>query len=591
MLKPGRVVFGWRAILFPLSIVAMLLALSACSGSDSSSASPGSSGTTADGSTSTTSPGSSLDTTTPASGSPSTSGTAEERYSPDDWPLFGRDRDNSRYAPQTQVNAQNVSRLGEAWKSDLGGNQYLNESFPIVVDGTAYVTTSTDEVYAFDGATGRVKWTYAPRVNFALSSGVGGYGITVNRGVAVSHGKVYLLTFDCRLKAISAATGEEVFSTQVDDPSQGAYETMSPTVYDGKVYVGNSGSDQGVAGFLKAYDANSGRLVWQFDTIPRVGQSWRKRGTGGGTVYMAPTVDTETGNVLIGTSNPSPAITGVKRPGSNLYTSSIVALNADSGKVAWYHQEVPHDLWDYDAASPVALFNTTIDGRRTRVAAEAGKSGYFFMLDANTGRDVFPRLAFVRENHTPPTKQGTLECPGPLGGSQYDPIAYNPRVNAAFVSGIDFCFVLRVTDEKLPGESRFGGLRSFPQDADPTGSFSAVNMSTGRFLWRLRMPSPMGAGATTTASNLVFTIDQRGTFYAIDARTGRQLWTANLGLAGASAPVVYTIRGTEYIGMAIGGSGLTSSDNFGPIGSEFIVLKLGGDRIVPARGQRVKKGG
>src|SRR5262249_31330608 len=162
-----------------------------------------------------------------------------------------------------------------------------------------------------------------------------------------------------------------------------------------------------------------------FYTIPPVGTSWRKdRNTGGGTVYMAPTVDTETGNIIVGTSNPSPAIVGTRRPGSNPYTSSIVALNATTGRFVWAHQEVAHDLWDYAAASPVELYDTTINGRRVRVAAEAGKSGYLFMLDARTGRDVLPRVAFVRENHTPPTTQGTLECPGPLGGSQYDPMAY-----------------------------------------------------------------------------------------------------------------------------------------------------------------------
>lgn len=516
--------------------------------------------------------------------SASTTGTAPvEKFSADDWPVFGRDRDNTRYAPQTQINKSTISRLGEAWSDDLGGNQYLQESFPIVVDGVIYVTTSTDEIYAFDGATGKVKWKYAPEVDFSLSSGVGGYGISVNRGVAVSNGRVYLLTFDDQLKAVSAATGEEIFSSQVDDPRSGAYETMSPTVYDGKVFVGNSGSDQGVRGFVAAYDAKSGKKLWQFYTIPPVGTGWRKKGTGGGTVYMAPTVDTQTGRILVGTSNPSPAIVGTDRPGDNLYTSSIIALNADTGKLDWHHQEVAHDLWDYDAASPVVLFDTTINGKKTRVAAEAGKSGYLFMLDAQTGEDVLPRLAFVKQNHTPPTTKGTLECPGPLGGSQYDPIAYSPRVNATYVSGIDFCFILKVTKAKQPGETNFGGTRSIPSDSKPSGSFSAVDMSTGKFLWRRHMDTPMGAGATVTAADLVFTIDQRGIIYAFDAKTGDTRWKANLGLAGAAAPVVYTIKGVQYIAVAIGGSGLTSSNNFGPIGSRVVALKLDGKKIVPAQ--------
>jgi alcohol dehydrogenase (cytochrome c) len=534
--------------------------------------------------------GDSSSTSTQQAGTPARGTAPVEHFDADDWPVFGRDRDNTRYAPQTQINAKTIARLGEAWSNDLGGQQYLQESFPIVVDGVIYVTTSTDEVYAFDGATGKVKWKYAPEVDFSLSSGVGGYGISVNRGVAVAGGRVYLLTFDDQLKAVSAATGEELFSSQVDDPRTGAYETMSPTVYDGKVFVGNSGSDQGVRGFVAAYDAKSGKQLWRFYTIPPVGTGWRKKGTGGGTVYMAPTVDTQTGRILVGTSNPSPAIVGTDRPGANLYTSSIIALNADTGKLDWHHQEVAHDLWDYDAASPVVLLDTVIDGKKRRIAAEAGKSGYLFMLDAETGKDVFPRLAFVKQNHTPPTTKGTLECPGPLGGSQYDPIAYSPRVNATYVSGIDFCFILKVSKEKLPGESNFGGTRSIPSDSKPSGSFSAVDMSTGKFLWRRKMSTPMGAGATVTASDIVFTVDQHGLIYGFDARTGKQLWKANLGLAGAAAPVVYTIKGKDYLAVAIGGSGLTSSNQFGPIGSRIVVLTLDGKKIVPAKPTKARKG-
>jgi PQQ-dependent dehydrogenase (methanol/ethanol family) len=553
--------------------VLLSVVLAACGGGDggpTSSAAPA--GTTAAG-TATTAP----------SGTSTTAAGPEETFSPDDWPVFGRDRDNTRYAPQTEINAKTISRLGEAWSSDLGGNQYLQESFPIEVDGVLYVTTSTDEVYAFDAATGKVKWKYTPKVDFSLSSGVGGYGISVNRGVAVSDGMVYLLTFDCQLKAISAATGEEVFSSQVDDPKTGAYETMSPTVYDGQVFVGNSGSDEGVRGFVAAYDAKTGKQNWRFWTIPPIGEGWRVKGTGGGTVYMAPTIDTQSGRVLFGTANPSPAIVGTKRPGKNLYTSSVVALDAKTGKLAWYHQEVPHDLWDYDAASPVMLFDTTIDGKQRRIAAQAGKSGYLFMLDADTGEDVFPRLAFVTQDHKPPTTAGTLECPGPLGGSQYSPLAYSPQTNAVYVSGIEFCFILTVTDENLQGESNFGGTRSIPSDADPTGTFDAVDMSTGKFLWRRKIDSPMAAGASATAGGLVFTVDNKGVMYAFDAKTGATRWKANLGLAGASAPIVYTVKGKQYIAVAIGGSGITASNKLGPIGSRVVVLALDGKPVVPAK--------
>ncbi|MDW5597455.1 PQQ-binding-like beta-propeller repeat protein [Conexibacter stalactiti] len=570
--RASRGTVRWLALV----LGALALTLTACGGDDSSSSS-----TSGAAATSTTA---STGASTTASGG--SAATPDEEFAPGDWAIFGRDWDNTRYAPQDSINKESISRLGEAWHSDLGGNQWLNEAFPIVVDGVVYITTSTNEIYAFEGDTGRVKWKYAPKVDFSLSSGVGGYGIVVNRGVAVSDGKVYMLTFDCRLKAVSAATGEEIFSTQVEDPRSGAYETMSPAVYNGLVYVGSSGSDQGVAGFVAAYDGDTGREKWRFDTIPPVGEGWRRRGTGGGTVYMAPQIDTENGNVIFGTANPSPAIVGVDRPGDNLYTSSIVALDAMSGEYRWHHQVVAHDLWDYDAASPVVIFDAIIDGERRRMVAEAGKSGWLVFLDARTGEQIHPRLSFVRQQRSRPTERPTLQCPGPLGGSQYSPMAYSPRVEAVYVSGIDFCFLLAVSDEKLPGESRFGGTRSFPSDSRPSGSFSAVDVRTGRFIWRQRMSTPMGGGALVTGSDIVYTVDQLGYLYAFDAATGRELWKGNLGLAGAAAPVLYTIDGVDYIGAAVGGSGLTSSNDFGPIGARFYALKLDGREIIPPRAPR-----
>ncbi len=496
-----------------------------------------------------------------------------------DWPYFGRDRNATRYAPETQINAGTVKRLGIAWSTGLGPGQYLVEGFPLEVGGTLYLTTSTDEVQAYNAATGHLKWQYTPVVDFSASQGVGGYGVTVNRGVAVSDGKVYEVTFDDHLLAISAATGEELWSSAVTNPSSGAYETMAPTVYDGLVFVGVSGGDAGVRGFVAAYNAQTGRQVWRFYTVPAPGTGWVPKDGGGGAVYMPPTVDTRTGLVYVGTGNPSPTIVGVNRPGPDLYSDSILALRARTGKLVWYHQEVAHDLWDYDAESPVMIVDTRIHGRTVSAVAEAGKSGYFFLMNARTGKDLFPRLAFVKEHHTPPTTKGTLECPGPVGGSQYSPLAFDPQTNAAYVSGINLCFVLTVNTKVKQGEKSFGGLRSIPAKEKPSGTFSAVNLGTGRFLWRRTMPTPMIGGATATAGNLVMTGDQHGTFYIMNARTGRTLWTANLGLAFGSAPIVYSVGRTEYIAVALGGSATTLGSRLGPIGARLVVFKLGGKPV------------
>jgi glucose dehydrogenase len=511
----------------------------------------------------------------------SSEGSATAASAPDieDWPVFGRDRDNTRFATQDEIDTENVGELGEAWSTGLGPDQYLMESFPLVIGETVFVTTSTDEVMSIDGRTGHINWTYTPEVDFSQSTGVGGYGITVNRGVAAEDGKLFVLTFDNKLQAISQRTGERLWSSQVEDPATGAYESMAPTAYDGKVYVGVSGSEDGVRGKIAAYDAETGKELWTFYTIPKAGTSWVPKGGGGGTIYMPPTVDAETGTVYVGTGNPAPVLVGAKRPGKNLYTDSIVALDADTGRLKWYHQEQAHDLWDYDAESPVVLFDVEIDGEAKRGVAEAGKNGLLFLLDAETGEDLFPPVPFVKRHHTPPTTKGTLECPGAVGGSQYSPLAYSPETQAVYVSGINLCMYLKVTYESHNGEKQFAGDRVVPKDTSKTGTFTAVGTDTGQVIWKHDMPTPMDGGATATAGGLVFTGDQQGILYAFDAADGDDLWQADLKLAFGTAPVIYSIDGTEYVLATVGGAALTASEELGEIGARVVAFKLGGKKL------------
>lgn len=511
-----------------------------------------------------------------SSGSATISKEAEETT---DWPLFGRDRDNTRFATQDEIDTANVDELGEAWSTALGPDQYLMESFPLVLGETVYVTTSTDEVMAINGKTGHINWTYTPEVDFSQSTGVGGYGVSVNRGVAAEGGKLFVLTFDDKLQALSQKTGERLWSSQVEDPATGAYETMAPTAYDGKVYVGDSGSEDGVRGFVAAYDQKTGKKLWQFYTVPKQGHGWVPKGGGGGTIYMPPTIDTKTGILYVGTGNPAPVIVGAKRPGKNLYTDSILALDARTGKLLWYHQEQAHDLWDYDAESPVLLFNAEIEGKMTRGVAEAGKNGLLFLLDAKTGEDLFPAVPFVKRKHTPPTTKGTLECPGAVGGSQYSPLAYSPETQAVYVSGINLCMVLKVEYENHNGEKEFGGDRVVPKEEEKTGTFTAVATNTGEVLWKKDMPTPMDGGATASAGGLVFTGDQQGILYAFDAKNGEDLWQGDLKLAFGTAPVIYSIDGTEYVLATIGGAALTASEELGEIGARVVALKLGGKKL------------
>ena len=512
-------------------------------------------------------------------GSSSTAENVAKAPEIEDWPLFGRDHDNTRFATQDEINTGNVDELGEAWSTALGPDQYLMESFPLVVGENVYVTTSTDEVMQINGKTGHINWTYTPEVDFSQSTGVGGYGVSVNRGVAIENGKVFVLTFDNKLQAISQKTGERLWSSQVENPATGAYESMAPTAYDGMVFVGDSGSEDGVRGFVAAYDQKTGKKLWKFYTVPKQGHGWVPKGGGGGTIYMPPTIDTTTGILYVGTGNPAPVIVGAKRPGKNLYTDSILALDSKTGKLLWYHQEQAHDLWDYDAESPVVLFNTEIEGRRVRGVAEAGKNGLLFLLNAKTGEDLFEPVPFVKREHSPPTTKGTLECPGAVGGSQYSPLAYSPETEAVYVSGINLCMVLKVEYENHNGEKEFGGDRVVPEEEEKTGTFTAVTVNNGEVLWKHDMPTPMDGGATASAGGLVFTGDQNGTLYAFDAKSGDDLWQGNVKLAFGTAPVIYTIDGTQYVLITVGGAALTASEELGEIGARVIALKLGGKQL------------
>lgn len=497
-----------------------------------------------------------------------------------DWPVFGNDLNASFFSTQNQITTSNVKKLGVAWRKSLGPEQFLVEGYPIETDGKLFITTSSDVVQAYNAATGKLLWQHAANVDFSQSTGIGGYSVSTNRGVAVSNGKVYELTFDDHLDALQEATGEQLWSSKVADDSTGAYETMQPTVYNGLVFVGVSGSQDGIRGFVAAYNAKTGKQVWRFYTVPRRGTEWVPKNGGGGGVYMPPTVDPTTGLVYVGTSTPAPVLYGAGRKGADLYTDSILALKMKTGKLVWHYQEIPHDLWNYGADSPVMLFNLEKDGTTTRALAEAGKDGRVYILNAKTGKLLYKPLPYVKVNHPPPTKKGTLVCPGSIGGSPYSPLALDPTVGAAYVSGINLCQILTVVPKGVVGgEKEFAGSRATPPHEVPSGTFDAVNLKTGKFLWQRKMSTPMIGGAAATAGGLVFTGDQHGNFYGIDARTGKTLWKVNLKLAFGSAPIVYTIGKTEYVAAAIGGSATTAASSLGQTGAELVVFKLGGKPI------------
>lgn len=483
------------------------------------------------------------------------------------WPEFGGTPDNTRYSALDQINSSTVGRLRVAWTRPEGFGQSTWETFPVVVGDTMYLTTSTDTVWALNAATGKLRWSYAPRVDFFRTAPGSGATFPANRGVAVAGGRVYELTFDCRLLALDAATGRLLWQVQVADPGQGYYETTAPTVWDGIVFAGSSGGDSGVRGFIAAYNARTGRQIWRRYTVPAPGHGWvpATGHHGGGAVWMPPVVDSSTGILYAATGNPSPDFAG--RAGAAPDADGVLALRARTGALVWFRSLVGHDNSDYDAASPVVLL------RSAHAVGEAGKSGLFYLLDAATGSPLHQPARFVTTGSA-----GTVTCPGELGGSNYSPLAYDPDTSAVYVSGIDYCGIYHHAIQSAaaahqPGAPDMGGS-VVPAQPTATGTFTAIEVGTGAVRWQRAIPAPMLGGATATGG-LVFAGAVSGILYAFDAATGQVHWQRDLGAGFGSAPVVYAIAGREYLAVVTGGAAIAAINQLGPVGGKLYVFTLG----------------
>ena len=299
-------------------------------------------------------------------------------------------------------------------------------------------------------------------------------------------------------------------------------------------------------------------------------------------MHNAPTIDTKTGVLYMGTGSPAPTLLGEKRPGADLYTSSIIAIQASTGKMLWYHQEVPHNVYGYGAEQPVTIFNTTVNGKTVEAVAEAGKDGYLYILNAKTGKPLFAPVAVVKEEHSPPTRQGhgrvsrTGRCRRLLAAELRSRNRVGVRRGARSLRAGH--------DPRLPRASgayvgSSAGSSACRLGGRPRGTFTAVNITDGKIAWQRQLTSPIFAGATATAGGIVFTGDQHGTIYAFDAKSGETLWQGNVGIAISTPIEIYTVDGQEYVLGSIGGSALTLGLQFGPVGSELVALKLGGSPL------------
>ncbi|HVF91499.1 MAG TPA: PQQ-binding-like beta-propeller repeat protein [Blastocatellia bacterium] len=549
-----------------------------------------------------------------------------------DWPTYGGTVDNQRYSTLAQINRANAGRLQVAWtfQSGFATPQTSFECTPIVIDGIMYVTSPKDDVFALKADTGEIIWQYDPKVDFQrvkLCCGI------INRGVAVSEGRVYVATLDARLVALDARTGRPVESfgeggeVRIADHSKGYSETAAPVIHGNKVLLGVAGGEFQTRGFFSAYDAKTGKMLWRWHTIPAPnepgGDSWPNNGAyqaGGVTAWMTAAVDVENNQVIFGTGNPNPDFKGGARPGDNLYGCSIVALDVDTGKLRWYFQQVKHDLWDYDQSSPPILFDSLMGGKRVGAVGAAGKIGWFYILDRKTGRSLLPTreiavpqdaaqatsatqvvLAvppFVAHKNifTPPTKKGVVIAPGLSGGSEWSPLAYSPQTGLAYIAAVDKPMTYVLDGLNPFPDLNLGGIAFVPdgKEVEPRGAFVAIDVNTGLVRWRTpTRPHPVG-GLLATAGGLVFAGESNGWFDAMDAATGRILWRFQCGAGVNAAPMTYSVGGRQYVAVAAGGlamesltSGQAGLDNFRR-GTALLVFALPGPDPQPLKRRPTK---
>jgi len=487
----------------------------------------------------------------------------------------------TRYYPATQINTKNVAKLKPAFQFQTAVLESM-ETAPIVVDGVMFITTSYNHVYALDATTGKEFWHYKHKLGSVTTYCCG----PNNRGVAVLGDRLYMGTLDSKLVALDAKTGKLLWSSQVGDPEAGYSETMAPVAVNGKVLIGTNGGEYGVRGFLKAFDAQTGKELWSFATIPVKGQEgvWAtKDATGhdlhrdiaaekaqlaakggdfyktlGGGIWMAPAIDKDTNTAFFVVGNPSPDLYGAERPGDNLYTDSIVAVDLNTGAYKWHYQYIAHDVWDLDAVSPVILTEAKgKDGVMRKVAIHGGKTGHVYVHDRATGELIRYSEAMIPQEamFALPTKAGTRMLPGANGGVEWSPMAVNPALRMAYAANLHQPMTYHVEEAKYPGGKLWlgGAFKAIPGEKQ-WGRLAAVNLDTGKLAWKFDTEQPLIGGVLATAGGLVFNGEGNGLFRAFDAANGKLLWEYQCG-AGVNAPAVsYTVAGKQYVAVAAGGN-------------------------------------
>jgi alcohol dehydrogenase (cytochrome c) len=504
---------------------------------------------------------------------------------PNAWAVAGHDYENTRYSTLKQINSENANKLQLAYSLSLASLR-SNESSPIVIGNTLYVSTSWGPkyVYAIDAATGARKWTYEPDIpddtlQYACCD-------VNSRGVSYADGKILVGRLDGKLTALDAATGKELWTSNVVDYKQGSVITSPPLVVRDRVITGFGGGEYGVRGSLQAFDLNTGKLLWQTYTVPAPGEpgseTW-KGDTGlhgGGAPWLVGSYDAKTDTVYWGTSNPGPWNTAVRSTGdanfgklTNLYTASTLAIDPNTGKIKWYIQGTPADAWDYDGVNELVLADLKINGANTPVLMKADRNGFFFVANRETGKVLSAEkyiyanwakkwdINTLRAEEDPDKRPGPGHpakdvCPNLIGGKNWQPMSFNPQTGLVYIPTNNVCMDWSVSDVAYKRGVFYLGAE-FPTKEGPggfLGELIAWDPVASKKVWGLKSDLPFNGGTLSTAGNLVFWGDLHGDFKAIDAKSGEVVWNKNLGSGIGAGPVTYQVNGKQYVAVVVGRS-------------------------------------
>jgi alcohol dehydrogenase (cytochrome c) len=494
---------------------------------------------------------------------------------PSRWLTYSGDYDGQRHSPLTQITPENVHRLTAQWTFQTGTLGSF-QSTPIVLDAVLYVTGFNNHAWAIDARSGRQIWRYRRALPGDLHNCCG----AVNRGFGALGDRLFMTTIDAHLLALDMRTGSVAFDVALADYKLGYSATVAPLVVKDKVIVGIAGADYGIRGFIDAYDARTGSRVWRFYTVAGPdepgGDTWPKGDAylrGGGSVWVTGTYDPLQNLVFFGTGNPGPDYYSLNRAGDNLYTASLVALDADTGRLRWHYQFTPHDVHDWDATQVPVLGDLMIGGRPRRVVMLANRNGFFYTLDRTTGKVIvakpFVETTWAKEIGSDgrpvllpgnvPSEEGARTCPDLGGGTNFMSPSYDPATHLFFVTARETCATYFAFDQTFkPGVQYEAGGTEQPRGQKNFGALRAIDPETGTVRWEFRYPSVSSSGVLTTASGLVFAGDGDGNILAFDSRTGRNLWHYQLGYPMRSTGgTTYLAGGRQYL-LVPSGSTLTA---------------------------------